>query len=201
MYPAIPELLSLQDKSTLCCGGVPPVPIKDSVGLFEALLRKLNVADAVPDIWGAKVRVTAALCPAARVSGNVIPLKRNSELLTDPEVMVTLDPLALIEPDWLEVVPTVTVPKFAEVGVMVNCPCVVPVPDKPIVRFGFEALETTEMLPLTLPVTVGENDVVNDTLWPGFSVAGRVNPLMLNPAPVTLACDRLTLTPPEFVIV
>lgn len=200
MYPAIPEPLSLQVKPTLCVV-VPPVPVKDAVELLEALLTKLNVADAVPDIWGAKVRVTGALCPAARVKGNVIPLRRNSELLTDPELMVTLDPLALIEPDWLEVLPTVTVPKFAEVGVMVNCPCAAPVPDKPIVRFGFEALERTEMLPLTLPVTVGENDAVKDTLWPGLSVAGSVNPLILNPAPVTLACDRLTLVPPEFVTV
>lgn len=128
------------------------------------MLTKLKVADAVPDIWGAKVRVKGILCPAARVSGNVIPLKRNSELLMDPEEIVTLDPGALIEPDWLVVVPTVTVPKSAEMGVIANCPCAAPVPERPIVRFGFAALETTEMLPVTLPAIVGENDTVKVTL-------------------------------------
>jgi hypothetical protein len=200
LYPAMPELLSLHVKPTLC-DGVTPVPAKVPVGPFVALLTKLNVADVVPDICGAKVRVSRALWPAARVSGKAIPLRRNSELLTDPEVIVTLDPLALIEPDWVDVLPTVTVPKFAEVGVRVNWPCAVPVPDKPIVRFGFEALETIEMLPLALPARVGENDTGNDTLCPGLKVAGRVSPLIENPVPVTLACDRLTLVPPEFVMV
>jgi hypothetical protein len=190
----------LHVKPTLCAI-VPPVPDNDAVGLFEALLTKLNVADAVPDIWGAKVRVSGTLCPAARVRGKVIPLRRNSELFGAPEVIVTLDPPAVIEPDWVDVLPTVTVPKLAVVGVSVSCPCEVPVPDRPIARFGFEALEVIETLPVTLPATVGENDAVNDRLCPGFRVAGRVNPLIENPVPVTVACDRLTLVPPELVMV
>ncbi len=119
MNPASPVLLSLQVSATLCVV-VPPVPDKDEVGLFEALLTKLNVPEAVPESCGAKVRVSGTLCPAARVSGNVTPLSRNSELLTAPEVIVTLAPLALSEPDWVDVLPTVTVPKLAEVGVSVN---------------------------------------------------------------------------------
>lgn len=183
------------------CGVVPPVPVNAAVGLVEAVVTKLNVAEAVPDSCGAKVKVTGALWPAAKVSGNVIPPRRNSELLIDPEEIVTLDPLALIVPDWVDVLPTVTVPKLAAVGASVNWPFAVPDPDRPITRLGFEALEAIEMLPVTPPAAVGENEAANDRLCPGFSVAGRVNPLIENPAPVTLACDKLTLEPPELVTV
>ena len=66
-------------------------------------------------------------------------------------------------------------------------------------RAAFEALEEIEILPLTLPDVVGENDAVKDMLCPGFSVAGSVKPLIENPAPVTVACDKLTLVPPELL--
>ena len=200
MNPASPVLPSVQFKATLWAT-VPPVPVKAEVGLVEALLTKVNVAEAVPDICGAKVRVTGMLCPAASVTGNVTPLRRNSELLIDPEEIVTLEPIALRLPDCVEVLPTVTVPKLAEVGVRVSCPCAVPVPDKAMARLGLEAFEVIEIPPVTLPATVGENDAVNDRLCPRFRVAGRVKPLIENPVPVTVACDRLTLVPPELVIV
>ena len=113
--------------------------------------------------------------------------------------MVTLDPLALSDPDLLDVLPTVTVPKFSEVGVIASCPRAVPAPERLIERFGLVAFETTEILPFALPVPAGENDAENVTLCPGASVEGKESPLIANPAPVTVACEMMTLEPPEFV--
>ncbi len=96
------------------------MPDNDSVGLFEALLAKLRVAAAAPEVCGAKVTVNGALCPGARVSGKEIPLSANWELFVDPDEIVTLNVLALITPDWLLVAPMVTVPKAAERGVIAN---------------------------------------------------------------------------------
>jgi hypothetical protein len=61
-------------------------------------------------------------------------------------------------------VPTVTLPKSANVGVTANWPCAVPAPAMDIVIVEFEALEPMEMLPLTLPVNCGANVAVKVTL-------------------------------------
>ena len=81
LNPAMPVLLSVQFRATLWAT-VPPVPVKDEVGLFEALLTKLNVAEAVPDIWGANVRVTGTLCPGLSVAGRGKPMMENPEPVT-----------------------------------------------------------------------------------------------------------------------
>ena len=58
-----------------------------------------------------------------------------------------------------------------------------------------------ETLPLTLPAEVGANFTVNDVLEFALMVCGTVSPLMLNPVPVTLAAEIVTLAVPEFVSV
>ena len=63
----------------------------------------------------------------------------------------------------------------------------------------FAALEVMAKLPVTLPPAVGENIVLKLTLWPAVSVIGKVKPLTLNPEPVVLAAEIVTLVPPELV--
>jgi hypothetical protein len=58
------------------------------------------------------------------------------------------------------------------------------------------ALLVIEMLPLALPVAVGVKPAVNDALCPALIVTGAVIPLMLNPAPETLAAEIVTLAVP-----
>ncbi len=41
--------------------------------------------------------------------------------------------------------------------------------------------------------------MLNIVLCPGVKVSGAASPLMLKPAPLTLACEIVTLDPPEFV--
>jgi hypothetical protein len=64
----------------------------------EAVLANEMFAEAVPLIWGVKVTANGTLCPAAIVSGRVIPLNVNSALLELPEDTVTLEPVALSVP-------------------------------------------------------------------------------------------------------
>ena len=61
-----------------------------------------------------------------------------------------------------------------------------PVPLKPIIAVPpLLALLTSVKLPASAPAVVGSNDTVSAALWPGFSVAGKDRPEMLNPPPVT----------------
>ena len=96
-------------------------------------------------------------------------------------------------------VPTVALPKFNAVGATVSCPCAVPVPESGTVRLGFEAVEVTLMPPIPLSADCGANTALKVTLAPGLSTIGKLSPLMLNPVPVTVACEIVTLVPPVFV--
>lgn len=183
------EVLALQKRSTPCCGGGVPLPVRDwSAGEFEALLSKETLAEAVPLAWGAKITVNDAFCPAAMVNGKENPLSANSEVLGVPEETVTLEPVALRAAVMLLLVPTTTLPKSKVVaGLMANWPAAVPVPDRETVRFELEAFERTEMLPLAPAEEPGAKVTPKVKLCPGINVRGRFNPLTLKPVPVTLA--------------
>src|SRR5437879_6409763 len=58
---------------------------------------------------------------------------------------------------------------------------------------------TSEMLPDALPVAVGANCTLKVLDCAAARVSGKVSPLMLKPAPVTLPCAMVKLAPPELV--
>ena len=95
--------------------------------------------------------------------------------------------------------PTVTLPKSNVVGVRVSWPGAVPVPERETVKVEFEAFEVMVMPPVAVVVDCGANTALKVTLAPGLSVSGTFSPLMLNPDPVTVACEIVTLAPPLFV--
>jgi hypothetical protein len=74
-----------------------------------------------------------------------------------------------------------------------------PVPVSATFSAEFAALEVMAKLPVTAAPAVGENFVLKLTLWPAVSVAGKVKPLRLNPEPVVLAAEIVTLVAPELV--
>ena len=80
--------------------------------------------------------------------------------------------------------PTVTLPKLRLVGLAPSEPGVTPVPDRGMVRVGFEALEVMVRLPLAVPADGGANDTLKVVLCPAVSVTGAVIPLKLNPEPL-----------------
>jgi hypothetical protein len=100
---------------------------------------------------------------------------------------VTAAPLAIKLAVSGELVPTATLPKAKLVGETVSVPAAVPVPENAIDNGEFEAFDTTDKLPLAAPAPVGVKVAVKVRLWFGVRVAGSVNPLIENIAPVTFA--------------
>lgn len=177
-----------------------PDPVRVStVGVLAALLVREMLPDAVPLLCGAKVKVNDALWPAAIVAGRDNPPRLNSGLVEVAEETVTLDPVAVRVAVSILLVPRVTLPKFKVVTLVIKWPAEMPVPDRAILRAGVEAFETTAIPALVLPPTFGVKRTLKVTLCPLFRLKGRLKPLKLNPAPVTVACEIVTVDLPELV--
>lgn len=119
------------------------------------------------------------------MTGSDNPPTLNTELLVFAAVTVTFAPLAVRVPEALLLVPTTTLPNDRVVGETDNCPIVtVPVPETGIVRVGFDAVELTVTVPLTLPAACGANETLKFALCPPASVSGVLIPAKLKPLPV-----------------
>ena len=81
------------------------------------------------------------------------------------------------------------------------CTGVTPVPDRGTLAGEPDALLTTEMLPLTPPLTVGLNCTLRVRFWAGESVTGVLPPPSKKPAPVMVICEMVTFEFPVLVIV
>ena len=110
---------------------------------------------------------------------------------TVPDVTTTVAPLALSIAFCSEFAPTTTFPRFMFVGVTVNCPRIgaVPMPLSGMDRFEFDASERIETLPVAFPEKGGVKMILNVYCCPGARSRGGFNPLILNPAPATIACE------------
>ena len=181
-------------------GAAVPDPVRVSiVGVLVALLAREMIPDAVPLIRGVKVKVSDALCPAAMVLGKDIPPRPNSGLLEAAEDTITLDPVAVRVAVRVLLVPTVTLPKFKAVTLEVIRPAGIPFPDRAIDKSGVEAFETIAIRPLVFPPTLGVKRMLKVTLCLLFRLRGNLRLLKLNPAPVTLAWEIVTVELPELV--
>ncbi len=77
---------------------------------------------------------------------------------------------------------------------------VTPVPEsETVVGELLLASMATEILPVTLPVAVGAKVALKVALWPAVRVRGRESPLMLKPAPVTVASETVRRRVPLFL--
>jgi hypothetical protein len=102
----------------------------------------------------------------------------------------------------LLLVPCVTLPKAKMEGLADSCKLLArPLPLTGTISGEWGALLPILIVPAALPVTAGENRTVKATEWPGVTVAGNVGPPMLNPVPLTAACDRIKSAFPESLIV
>lgn len=201
LYPTAPDD-ALQVRSTVCWVAAVPVPVMVcTVGEFEALLTKVSDAEVAPVACGVKVTVNGDDWPAARVRGSEIPESTNSLLLRLAEDTVTDAPLAVKLPLSAALDPTVRLPKLRLVGDTAKVPAAVPDPESGILRGEFDALETTERLPLAEPALAGVKVAVKVTLWFGLRVTGKVSPLIEKTDPVTFACEMVTDDPPVLVSV
>ena len=62
-----------------------------------------------------------------------------------------------------------------------------------------DAVLVTVTEPLSLPAALGLNTTLKPIFWPALRVTGVLAPLRLNPVPLSLICDTVTLAFPEFV--
>jgi hypothetical protein len=156
----------------------------------------------LPADCGANETVNVTLWAAPRVSGTVTPLKPKPVPTGVIWLIVSGDPPELVRVSDSEVLlPVVTLPKLRLAGAAVSWPGVTPVPESGTFKGELVALEAMAKLPVMLPAAVGENFTLKLTLCPALSVAGRVRPLALNPEPVAVAAEIVTLDPPELVTV
>ena len=164
-----------------------------------ALLTRVIVPMTLPAELGPKTALNVAALPAAMVTGAVIPVVLKPTPVTVTEEIVTVALPLFVRLTVCELlVPVVTLPKAALVGVADNWGCV-PVPLKLIDVGEFGALLTIEMLPLALPADVGANLALNVVLSPAPNVRGVVIPVVLKPAPVAVTAEIVTVAVPPFV--
>jgi hypothetical protein len=117
-------------------------------------------------------------------------------------VIVTDDPPVLVNvSERFVLLPTCTLPNARLLGFGLNVPCVTPVPESGMFRFGFEPFDVIATLPLAEPLPAGLKVTVNDVLCPAFKVKGKVRPLKLYPDPLALAAEIVRLDPPVLVSV
>lgn len=80
--------------------------------------------------------------------------------------------------------PTGTLPKVRLVGFDPSAPGAIPVAVSGMVSVGFDAVEVTVTLPLTLPAAEGVRLTLKVAVCPAVNVAGVVIPLTPNPVPL-----------------
>src|SRR5712691_6762178 len=117
------------------------------------------------------------------------PLALKPAPVTVTPEMVTLEfPLLVSVTGNPLLPPTFTLPKLRLVGFAPSRKvAAAPVPLRAIVNGEPGALPTKETEPVTLPVVVGAKVVLNVVLPPAAIVAGTVRPVMVKPAPDTVA--------------
>lgn len=90
-------------------------------------------------------------------------------------------------------------PNERDVGFADRKPGVVPVPERAMLKLGFEPLEVILRLPVAEPLTVGLKVTVKEVLCPAVKVKGKERPLKPNPAPLAAAAEIVRLVPPVLV--
>ena len=179
-----------------------PVPVSPTLRVgSDALLLNARFPGTVPVLGGAKITLNGVLCPGARETGKVIPLRLNPEPVTVAAVTVRLAPPVLLrDPDCVTDEP-VTPVRLMLTGFDESCPGAMPLPDKLTLTVDVCALRFDELpfvliteyvndaLPLADPVACGAYATVTCALPPPAMVMGAANPLNENPLPPTAACD------------
>ena len=139
--------------------------------------------------------------PAVRVSPELTPLTVKPEPVTFTADIVTLEFPVFVKAALKSLLlPTLTLPKLRlDVLKLSSCVPATPVPLNAITSGELGALLVSETEPLTLPAALGVKTALNVTFEPVGIVTGALRPVMLKPAPVTVAREITTLAVPLFV--
>lgn len=177
-----------------------PVPARLTVcGLFRAVSVNVSVPFSVPFTAGVNVTETAQLAPAARLAPHVLLEIAKLALTPMLEKLRAAPPLLVSVTVLAELVwPTLTCPKFKDVGETVAT--VLPVPVRLTVWGLFEAVSVNVTVPLIVPPAVGENVTPTVQLAPAPIPPPHVLLAMAKPAVVTML-EKLRAAPAPLVSV
>ena len=194
---------------TVNCGfaAAVPVPLRATAAVLPVVesLLMLSCPVTAPVAVGANWTCSARVWLGFSVAGKVPPTIVKPAPVIAAEFTVTAD-----VPEEVSVnvcafaVFTVSLPKLRLEALTVNCgfAVAVPVPLRATAAVP-PVVESLLMLswPVTAPVAVGANWTCSARLWFGFSVAGKVPPTIVKPAPVIAAELTVTADVPEEVSV
>jgi hypothetical protein len=159
------DVLAVQERLTLSCGGGVPVAVKFStVGEFEALLANDTLPDAVPVPEGVNVTVNCACCPAGIVTGTTIRLRQKLSRSRYRRTQSNHSLTSCAESRFVgHSFPRSRCrrPGLWETRTTVPGGMGVPVPLSGVDRFGFDPFETIATFPEKFPVEGGAKATVN----------------------------------------
>lgn len=178
-----------------------PVPERGTVIVgFDAFDKIVALPLAVPEEVGVKLTTKLVLWPAFRVNGRLIPFTLYPlPLAVTPEIVTAVPPVLVMESASVWLLPMVTVPKLTLEALTDNVPTEAPLPERGTLNVGFELFDERVTLPLTDPTAAGLKITLKLALWPAFRVNGAVIPLTLNPVPVALTPETVTLVALELL--
>jgi hypothetical protein len=181
---------------------VVPVPLRSMTkeGSLALLVMETVAAVSFAAEVGLYVTVKLVVCPPASVIGVVSPLT----LTPVPEnASFEIDALSLPVFSNLTVcvasLPTATLPKAIEAGIAVNDAPVMPAPLRATIEGEVAALLAIVIAPVSALPTVGLNTAEIDALCPALSDSGRCGPEAVNPVPVTVIAETVSISVPLLV--
>lgn len=142
---------------------------------------------ALPPVVGANTVPKVKLCPVVKVRGKLNPVIRKPvpETLAWLTVTVLLPVLVKVS-DKVLVLLTGTVEKSRLESLALNAPAPATFAVRGIAMLVLDASLVIERLPVADPLDCGVKVTLNALVCPAASVAGRLNPFSLKPAPVRL---------------
>jgi len=176
--------LTVEGMTEICA--CTPVPLRVMVeGELVALLTTATLPERLPVEAGANATLKVVDCPAASVTGSVIPL------VLKPAPVALICEMETLEFPVLEIVtlcaalePTVRLPKLSDAGDTESCSvAATPVPLRGIASDEVGALLISVMLPEKVPAEAGAKPALNETAPPGAMERGTVRPDEVNPVP------------------
>jgi hypothetical protein len=191
--------------------GVPPPPLPEvptplndtEFGDDGALLVIVSVPLNDFTLVGVKVTFSVIVWLGLSVALPEKPLTANEALATTALTVTEVLPVSLMV---IVVGPLVrfrvSLPKFTDPGETVMPEvAATPVPLSEIFAGEFVALLLIVTVPVMLPATVGANTTFSTADWLGANTTLGLIPLVLNPAPITLTPEIVTLEFPVLVTV
>jgi hypothetical protein len=99
--------------------------------------------------------------------------------------------------------PTITFPKFALLGLALSAPAAIAVPETEILSLTVPPLpavsEEMLMVPVAAPLVLGVKTTLKAVLWPAPRVTGVARPLIEKPGVLDVACAIVMLAAPVLV--